>query len=171
MIIYGLLIEKHGKILSLTSESFPTVKGYGKTEHEASTDFFAKLHNELNKLIKNGKELPASINPNKLPRKKGYGRFTIPLSIELTMQLHRTMLEKGIDRGTLAKLLALDEEEGNGQHWTLSKNLKKIPNSHPKYKKVQRLLDVKHSSTINEISDAFRVLDSMIDIRVIEAAN
>ena len=76
------------------------------------------------------------------------------------------MLDKKIDRPTLAHLLALDEK-GVLIEWKLDKALKSIPVDLPKYKSVHRLLDVNHSSTINEISDAFRILECLLDIKII----
>lgn len=168
MIRYGLVIEKSGKIYCYGSPQFQDLKGYGITEEDAFKDFLKKFHEKLRSIIKKRQSFPSSISGKAVSvSKKGTGSFQLPISIELAMRLHTTMLEKGVDKSALARLLALTDDDVKSGEWNLKKTLKIMPKVPPKYKKVQRLLDISHDSTLDEMSEAFRVLDCLIDVNIV----
>lgn len=168
MIMYGLVWNKSGKIYCYQSPQFSGLKGFGDSPGEAFVELMMKVDKEVGRRIAAHEPLPLSLQPgDKSISRKGTGHFTFPLTMELTLLLHQTMLEKNITRATLARLLALTQEEVGPEGWHLDKTLKIEPKAPPKYKKVQRLLDIKHDSSINEMSEAFRVIDCCIDARIL----
>jgi|GEM_PF-5708683 len=165
MIKYTFKLTKHKDIFSVRSPQFPNVVSYASNEEAVLKKFFFDLDNELNCLINANKLIPAPVsNPQR--KEKGDGSFALSLSAECTVLLYNAMQRKGIDRKQLATLLALTEKDVKPEDWQSDK-LKNIkPSTSPKYKKVQRLLDVCLASTINEMTEAFRVIGCYLNIKV-----
>lgn len=170
MIKYSLKTLRHGDIYSIHSPQIEFLTGYGKTQDEAFAAFVTQMLDYFNQRISKGLAIPAPIEVPK-NKKLGDGIYTMPLSEEFTVLLHNTMLKKGVSKTQLAKLLALSGNDISSQEWNLSYTLTVEPSNPPKYKKVQRLLDIKHDSTLEEITEAFRVLDCVIDLDIRDKAN
>ncbi|OKS88188.1 hypothetical protein [Mucilaginibacter polytrichastri] len=165
MLSYELQLKKLNKIFTSTSPQFPQILGVGNSELETTKDFFSKLSQEINRIILSGEKFPENISiDNRLNYPRGRGTFNLPLSIELKMLLHKEMIERNITKTQLANLLALTEHDVKADEWQLSKTIHLKPSLPPRYKKVQRLLDVKHNSKIQELAEAFRVIDKVIKI-------
>lgn len=165
MIAYSYTIDRSGDVFTYSSSQFPNFKGFGYTEDEAGNDFWNKLLDSLNKTIRQAERFPAPVSEETVKREQqaGIKHFKMPACMALKMYLHTAMLNKKVGRGELARMMALTSEEVKSDEWKLDyiRNLK--PAQLPKSKKVQRLLDVKHDSLLNEISEAFRVIDHSID--------
>lgn len=171
MIAYALKERKSGKIYAYSTPQLPSIEGFGNTPSQAFKDMAGKMTAELKRRMAAGEALPDFLSHEERRRlaakqEKGTGTFCFPLTVELKLLLYNTMKAKKVTRPMLAKLLALLENEVSPDGWRLANTLTIEPKAPPKYKKVQRLLDIEHDSSINEIAEAFRVLDSQIDVRV-----
>lgn len=156
-------IHNCNNLLSITSPQFPGITGVGKTELKAIKMFFAELNVFLRESIKKQQLPPKPILPTSLINREGHGSFNLPLQTEIAILLVEKMIESFISPGRLAKLLALTEEEVS-YNWQLKHTRSKEPRQKPKYKNVQRLLNIDHESTLAEIVEAFRVLNYKLTI-------
>lgn len=165
MIAYSFEINKSGDVYTYSSDQFPNLRGFGYSEHEADSDFWNKMLDDLNSTIRKGRRFPKPVDDEtiKQEQKAGKKHFKMPAYMALKMYLHTAMLNKEVSRGDLARMLALTANEVRPGEWKLDyiRGLKPIQPA--KSKKVQRLLDIKHDSLLNEISEAFRVIDHSID--------
>lgn len=165
MIAYSYEINKSGDIYAYTSEYFPSIRGFGHTEQEADNDFWDKLLDELNAIIRHGRRFPTPQSCETITQEQRMGKkhFKMPAYMALKMFLHTAMLNKNVTRSDLARMLALTANDVEPDHWQLEYIRQIKPSQIPKSKKVQRLLDIKHDSLLNEISEAFRIIDHSID--------
>jgi hypothetical protein len=168
MIAYSYEINKSGDVYSYSSDQFPTLTGFGHSEHEASNDFWNKMLNDLNSTIRNGARFPEPVNDETIRKEQQAGKkhFKMPAYMALKMYLHTAMLNKKVARGDLARMLALTSDEVKPDEWKLEHIRSLKPAQPAKSKKVQRLLDIKHDSLLNEISEAFRIIDHSINFAI-----
>ena len=167
MVTYSFSFKKTGKEFTCRPDQFAQAEGSGRTFDLAFSDMMSKVRREIATAIETRQALPAGIRSAHAPKKRGCGSFSLPLPVAMTMHLHSIMLVKKVTPMQLARLLALTGKEVAPEDWQLDKIRLLKPKASPAYKKVQRLLDIEHSSSIHEISEAFRVLDCALDIKVV----
>ncbi|MBT1689862.1 hypothetical protein [Dawidia soli] len=166
MVTYQIQHSKSGDVCMSKSPQFPDLVGFGFDRDSAFVDFMEKLALELNAIIARGGEFPKS--NAKRSRTSGSGLLGINTAMAIKMHLHNVMRKNKVSRGDLARMMALTEEDVDSGSW----HLEHIRTLEPKsgkvdYKKVHRLLDVRHNSTLTELEEAFRLLDCDIDFVVL----
>ncbi len=127
-----------------TLVSFPDVPEahtFGDDEDEALTHAVDALETALSLYIDDRKDIPA---PS--PLRRGKKAVTLPALTEAKLALYTAMRAQGVGKAEMARRL----------------------NCH--LPQIDRLLDLMHSSRLDQIEAAFRVLGKRVEIRVFEGA-
>jgi hypothetical protein len=156
---YSYFISKSSDF-RVKSKEFPDVIGIGRTEDEAFGLFLTRVFSYIRNCLKNDLLIPKEYSAEK-NRVKTFG---LPLNMAMKLKLHNLMLTGGITKSDMARLLAIVHSEVPSESWDLE-TLKKVePEAQPKYKKVQRIFDIDHESTVREIEHAYRVLGFNVEV-------
>jgi hypothetical protein len=167
MITYELQCLKNAGTFKYLCTQFPELKTEANDRQAAMRKMISLIHKELQKRIKKNLEVPlgeASIRP--ATKKVQY--VTLPVAVELKVKLYGLLKFKGVSRTELAKLLALRDTDILMTDWILDKIRKKAVACTPHYKKVQRLFDLNYKSSLDDLSEAFRLIDCMIDVQLFD---
>jgi antitoxin HicB len=141
MLRYPVSLSKEDGRILVSFPGFPGVHTYGDDESEALERAIDALETMLMGVIEDRGEIP---EPGRLRRKDRY--VTLPALTEAKVALYKTMRAKKVGKAELARRL----------------------NCH--LPQIDRLLDLNHSSRLDQIEQAFLMLGKRLDISLADAA-
>ena len=156
---YSYAIVK-SKDYRVNSNEFLNIVGSGLTEDYAFNSFITSAFNYIKNCLKNDISVPEEY----LGDRAGSKTFGLPLNMALKIKLHNIRLKKQVTKTELANFLSFSTIDLPEGIWNVGILRSLTPNKTPKYKKVQRLFDISHESTVREIEHAYRVLGYNVEI-------
>ncbi|HEV2687811.1 MAG TPA: type II toxin-antitoxin system HicB family antitoxin [Bryobacteraceae bacterium] len=142
MLAYPALFEPEGKGFVITFPDIPEAISEGNSAEEAMEYAIDALQTVLSEYINRRREIPRS----RRRHGKNVRLVCLPALAEAKIGLYRIMRAKGVRKADLARRLG----------WQKSQ--------------VDRLLDLKHSSRLDQIETALNALDKRLTIQVDDAA-
>jgi antitoxin HicB len=142
MLAYPALFEPEGKGFVVTFPDIPEAITEGDSADEAMEYAIDALQTALSEYINRRLEIPQP----KRARGKNIRLVCLPALAEAKIGLYRTMRAKGVRKAEMARRIG----------WQKSQ--------------VDRLLDLKHASRLDQIESALNVLDKRLTIHVEDAA-
>ena len=140
MLRYPVKLEREGKRVLVSFPDVPGVHTFGANRDEALARAVDALETMFMGIIADREDIPLP-TPSKRP-----SFVELPALTEAKILLYRTMRSAGIGKAELARRLG----------WHLPQ--------------VDRLLDLRHASRLDQIEQAFRILGRQLTIQIHEAA-
>ena len=141
MCSYPARFTREGKAIVVAVPDIPEAITNGYSEAEAIEFAVDAIEVVLAEYIRLGREIPRPSKP-----KPGMKIITLPALTQAKLSLYTTLRASGITKAALARRL--------GWHKT----------------QVERLLDLSHSSRMDQLEAAFRALGKSLEVRVRSAA-
>lgn len=140
MLRYPVKLEREGKWILVSFPDVPGVHTYGNSRKQALERGADAVETMFMAMMADKKEIPLP------PGIKGRNFVELPALTEAKILLYRTMRSLGIGKAELARRLG----------WHMPQ--------------VDRLLDLRHASRLDQLEQAFRVLGRQLTIKIHEAA-
>ena len=140
MLRYPVKLEREGRRILVSIPDVPSVHTFGNNQEQALTRAVDALETMFMGIIADREDIP-------LPSAaKGRHFVELPALTEAKILLYRTMRALGVGKAELARRL----------NWHMPQ--------------VDRLLDLRHASRLDQLEQAFRILGRQLSIKVHEAA-
>lgn len=141
MMQYPVKLTREGTKVLVSFPDFPNVHTYGDDEEEALQRAVDALETILMSMIEDREAIPAARRP-----KRGQRQITLPALSEAKIELYRQMRAAGVGKAELARRL------------------------HCHLPQIDRLLDLNHSSRLDQIEHALLAVGKRLTISVEDAA-
>lgn len=141
MIKYPVTITKEGPAFLAQFPDIPIAHTFGDTKADCLRNALDALESVLIALMDDRSEIP---NPSRV--KRGMDSVTLPALSEIKIALYRAMMKSGTRKAQLARSLGWHKPQ------------------------VDRLLDLRHDSRLDQLERAFGALGKHIKIAVEDAA-
>ena len=140
MLRYAVKLEREGKRILVSFPGIPGVHTFGRNREEALSRAADALETMFMGIIADREEIP---QPSAI---RGRNFVELRALTEAKLTLYRTMRVLGVGKAELARRLG----------WHLPQ--------------VDRLLDLRHTSRLDQLEQAFRILGRQLSIQIHEAA-
>ena len=144
MLIYAVTLERADGQVIVRSDRFPEMFTYGDDREDALHAARDALIESLVGRIRDREDIPEGLDPAEIDP-ANEETLPLPTQIELKVSLYREMRRQGVTKAELARRLECNQ------------------------KQIDRLLDLRHASRLDQIDQAYTALGKRPTLRLLSA--